>query len=94
MFIILGLLLFGVAAGYLLRHIHILKRLEHSISYTISAMLFIFGISIGANKALLRDIGTFGLQASLLAVCGVLGSLLASYVAYQLFIKKGGDDEK
>ena len=43
-------------------------------------MLFVFGITIGANKTLVDNIGDFGLQAALLAGCGVLGSLLASYI--------------
>ena len=59
-------------------------------------MLFIFGMSIGANKSLLADIGQFGVQAVILAVCGVAGSLVASYFAYCLFAKKEGGkkDEK
>ena len=89
MFIVLGLLCVGIAAGYLLRHAPICGGLERSISYTIFVMLFVFGISIGANRALLRDLGEFGAQAALLAVCGVAGSLLASYIAYRLFIRKG-----
>ena len=70
MFIILGLLGLGISVGYLCRHIPAFKGLEHSISYTIFAMLFI------------------------LAICGVLGSLVASFIAYKLFIKKGGLNEK
>ena len=70
------------------------KGLEHSISYTIFAMLFIFGITIGANQSLLNNIGEFGIQAAILAICGVLGSLVASFIAYKLFIKKGGLNEK
>ena len=83
MFIILGLLGLGISVGYLCRH-----------SYTIFAMLFIFGITIGANQSLLNNIGEFGIQAAILAICGVLGSLVASFIAYKLFIKKGGLNEK
>ena len=42
MFIILGLLGLGISVGYLCRHVPAFKGLEHSISYTIFAMLFIF----------------------------------------------------
>ena len=78
----------------LCRHVPAFKGLEHSISYTIFAMLFIFGITIGANQSLLNNIGEFGIQAAILAICGVLGSLVASFIAYKLFIKKGGLNEK
>ncbi len=94
MFIILGLLGLGISVGYLCRHVPAFKGLEHSISYTIFAMLFIFGITIGANQSLLNNIGEFGIQAAILAICGVLGSLVASFIAYKLFIKKGGLNEK
>ena len=87
MFIILGLLGLGISVGYLCRHVPAFKGLEHSISYTIFAMLFIFGITIGANQSLLNNI-------AILAICGVLGSLVASFIAYKLFIKKGGLNEK
>lgn len=93
MFIILGLLGLGISVGYLCRHVPAFKGLEHSISYTIFAMLFIFGITIGANQSLLNNIGEFGIQAAILAICGVLGSLVASFIAYKLFIKKGGLNE-
>ena len=52
------------------------------------------GITIGANQSLLNNIGEFGIQAAILAICGVLGSLVASFIAYKLFIKKGGLNEK
>lgn len=94
MFIILGLLGLGISVGYIFRHFPAFKGLEHSISYTIFAMLFIFGITIGANQSLLNNIGEFGIQAAILAICGVLGSLVASFIAYKLFIKKGGLNEK
>ena len=94
MFIILGLLGLGISVGYLFRHVPAFKGLEHSISYTIFAMLFIFGITIGANQSLLNYIGEFGIQAAILAICGVLGCLVASFIAYKLLIKKGGLNEK
>ena len=84
MFIILGLLGLGISVGYLCRH----------VPAFIFAMLFIFGITIGANQSLLNNIGEFGIQAAILAICGVLGSLVASFIAYKLFIKKGGLNEK
>jgi tellurite resistance protein TehA-like permease len=96
MFVVLGLLCAGIGVGCFLGRASLCKKLERSISYTIFAMLFIFGMSIGANKSLLADIGQFGVQAVILAVCGVAGSLVASYFAYCLFAKKEGGkkDEK
>ena len=47
-----------------------------------------------SQPILLNNIGEFGIQAAILAICGVLGSLVASFIAYKLFIKKGGLNEK
>ena len=47
-----------------------------------------------SQQSLLNNIGEFGIQAAILAICGVLGSLVASFIAYKLFIKKGGLNEK
>jgi len=94
MVMILCLLCIGIGIGYLCRRVYILRKLESTISYTIFIMLFIFGITIGADKNIINNIGNFGLQAVLLAVCGVLGSLFASYLAYRILSKKGDQNEK
>ena len=94
MFLILGLLFIGICAGVLLRHVKVLKKLEQSISLTIGVMLFVFGITIGANRSLLENIGHIGIQAVVLAVAGVSGSVLAAYIAGRIFDRKGGSDER
>ena len=93
MFKVLGLLIFGFVAGYILRSVPVLEKLEKTISWTVLFMLFVFGISIGMNETLIQNLGRFGSQAALLAVCGVFGSLLASYFVYRLLYKKEGGQE-
>ncbi len=94
MFTVIGLLCLGMAVGYPFRNKRVFRRLDKSISYTVYIMLFIFGITIGANKELLEDIGSFGLQALVIAVMTITGSAIASYFAYKLFLKRGGRIEK
>lgn len=94
MFTVLGLLLAGAALGYMFRGRTVFKALDQSTAYTIYAMLFIFGITIGANEELINDIAKFGMQAALLSVSAIAGSIAASYFAYKLFLKKGGRLEK
>ena len=93
MFKVLGLLIFGFVAGYILRSFSILEKLEKTISWTVLLMLFVFGISIGMNETLIQNLGRFGSQAALLAVFGVIGSLLASFFVYRLFYKNEGGQE-
>ena len=61
MFKILFLLLLGVGIGYLLRNIRGIQKVDHTAHYTIIILLFIFGVSIGANHDLISNIGYFWL---------------------------------
>lgn len=90
MFKILGLLFLGLCVGYASRNANTFKGIEKYIPYTIFTMLLLFGITIGANRTLLNNIGQFGVQAVILASCGVVGSLVAAFFASKLFMKKGG----
>ena len=54
-------------------------------------LLFILGVSIGSNSLIVNNLGKFGWQAIVLAVSGVLGSLIAARLVLQLFFRKGGE---
>ena len=88
MFSIISTMFLGIGIGYGLRNWSILQKTEKTISLTIFLLLFILGVSIGSNS--LNNLGKFGWQAIILAVSGVLGSLLAARLVLQLFFKKGG----
>ena len=90
MFSIISTMFFGIGIGYGLRNWAILQKTEKTISLTIFLLLFILGVSIGSNSLIVNNLGKFGWQAIILAVSGVLGSLLAARLVLQLFFKKGG----
>ena len=90
MFTIISIMFTGIGIGYLLRDLRFLQKVEKSISLTIFLLLFILGVSIGSNSLIVNNLGKFGWQAIILAVSGVLGSLLAARLVLQLFFKKGG----
>ena len=94
MFSLLSLMLACVLLGYLLRNFSFIKMTEKTISITVLILLFIFGLTIGSNSNLIHHIGDFGWQAFILAIAGLSGSLIASSVAYKMFFKKGGKNEK
>ena len=54
--------------------------------------LFVLGLSIGSNSLIINNIGKFGWQAIVLATLSILGSLLASFLVFHLFFKKGGNE--
>jgi len=44
------------------------------------------------NSLIINNIGKFGWQAIVLATLSILGSLLASFLVFHLFFKKGGNE--
>ena len=79
MFTVIGIMFAGIAAGYLLRKIEFLQKIGKPISYTILLLLFLLGISVGANKDIVDNLATLGGQAFLLALAGTVGSVLAGW---------------
>lgn len=94
MFKILMLLTAGIAVGYLLSNTSLPHKAEKGIQITIYAMLFVFGISIGASHELINNLGQFGWKAAVIAVMGILGSLIAARAAQKILNKNKGGNEK
>ena len=88
MFTVIGIMFGGIAAGYLLRNIGFLQKIGRPISYTILLLLFLLGISVGANQDIVNNLTTLGGQALLLALAGTAGSILAAWAVYNLFFKE------
>lgn len=88
MFTVIGIMFAGIATGYLLRRIEWLQKVGKPISYTIFLLLFLLGISVGANKEIVDNLVPLGGQALLLALAGTLGSVLAGWGVYHLFFKE------
>lgn len=91
MFTIIGIMLTGVAVGYLFRNIAWLQKTEKSISLTIILLLFLLGISVGSNQLIVNNLATFGGQAAILALSATCGSILASWMVLRFFFRKGGE---
>lgn len=89
MFSIISIMFAGIGFGYLFRGVGLLQKVDKTTSLTIFLLLFVLGISIGSNPLIVNNLGRFGWQAAILAVLGMLGSLLASSAVFHLFFKKG-----
>lgn len=88
MFTVIGIMFGGIAVGYLFRRVEWLQRIGTSISYTILLLLFLLGISVGSNEAIISQLSRLGGQALLIAVATTTGSVLAAWGVYQLFFKE------
>ena len=89
MFKIISIMFVGLGAGYLLRDLKLMRKTEKTIPLTVFAMLL--GISVGSNNLIVSNLGRFSGQAALLACFSVLGSIIAAWLVYYLFFRKGGE---
>ena len=75
MFIVIGFMLAGILAGYLLRPKKI-RFLQGFIIVLVWILLFLLGLEIGSNKDVISQFGKLGLEAFLIAATGTLGSIV------------------
>lgn len=87
MFTLILILLGGFLAGFLLRRLPGIHFTDTDIPVTIFAMLFLFGLSLGADQSLISRFSSFGRQALVMALLGVAGSLLFSWLAGKYLLK-------
>lgn len=88
MFIVISIMFLGVGIGFLLKRIQWLQYVSKTISYTIYLLLFLLGVSVGANQTIVNNLATLGWQAFVLAFAGALGSALAAWIVYRCFFAK------
>lgn len=90
MFIVIGIMLAGIATGFLLRN-RKLPGLSQLTMGLIWLLLFLLGLEVGHNETLIQNLHALGLEALLLAVAGVLGSAIAARQLWvHLYRRKGG----
>ena len=88
MYIVIGIMFAGIALGYVFRRIAILQKLSRPINYTILALLFFLGFSVGGNSEIINNLPLLGGQALIIAFAGTLGSVLAAWLVYRTFFRK------
>lgn len=90
MFTIIGLMLFGILTGFLLRKYN-LSGCGKIITLLIWGLLFLLGIEVGSNKQIIESIATLGIKAFILTIAAVLGSCFTAYILWYLLYKRKGN---
>lgn len=75
-------MLAGMLTGFLLRKRN-LSFIHPAITMLIWALLFLLGIEVGSNEAIIRGLHTIGLEAVVLTLGGTLGSVTAARLLWQ-----------
>lgn len=88
MIIIIVILFVGLFFGFLLKKIGKIKKYTKlGTNITIFLLLFLLGISVGANEKVIKNIDIIGVQALFHCFLAVFGSILVSYIVYKIFFK-------
>lgn len=85
---ILLILALSIGVGALLRNVRSMRYLRYTSMWTVWALLLVFGFTLGSNEDIVRDFPRFGLTAIVVALAGVVGSVLAAWAA-KTIIDKG-----
>ena len=78
--IILLVLFTSILIGITLRKYRMVRHRGKTATLTVWLLIFVFGISLGSNKEIVSDFGRMGITAVVVALTGVAGSVLASWV--------------
>lgn len=84
MLTVIGLMVAGILLGYLLRE-RSWKGVPRLISAAILLLLFLLGITVGADESIMDNLGTIGKDALVITLAAVAGSVLCAWGVYKYF---------
>ncbi len=86
----------GIILGYFIHNKTALIKISDKLtSWSIYLLLFLLGIQVGLNDKIINNIHTIGIQATVITIGSLLGSLIFAYITYKLFfIDKNKNNEK
>lgn len=87
MFKVIAVMALGVIVGRTLKSKNI-GFMGKAISVLIWLLLFLLGVSVGANGEIMGSLDTIGVSAIILSLFAVLGSVIAAWVVYKYIFKK------
>ncbi|MDX9941678.1 MAG: LysO family transporter [Bacteroidales bacterium] len=86
---ILVLMALGMLVGYILRGKQkAISGIEKAILWSIFLLLFFLGLSIGGNEVIMASLPSLGLNALIITLGGVAGSIIAAWALWKLVFKK------
>lgn len=89
--IVLLIMLLGVAVGYLFRRKDkLIKISEKLVTLFIYLLLFVLGVEVGGDDSVMNNLSSLGLDALLLSLGGIAGSVLVTWGIYISFYKNRG----
>ena len=88
MITVLALMTLGIFIGLFINNRpKIIKGVDKMTTWSIYLLLFLLGIGVGLNEKIINNLHSIGLQAIILTIGAVLGSLIFAYITYTFFFK-------
>lgn len=87
MLLIIGLMVSGIVLGYLFREKK-LGFIQRLISIAIFALLFLLGVSVGSNAQIMDNLPDIGLDALVITLGAVAGSVLCAWGIYKFYFNR------
>ena len=84
MIIVISLMVCGIILGYDFKERN-LKFVQKLINYAIFLLLFLLGITVGANEDVMNNLYSIGLEALLITLAAIAGSVLCAWGVYRFF---------
>ena len=84
MIIVISLMVCGIILGYAFKERN-LKFEQKPINYAIFLLLFLLGITVGANGDVMNNLDSIGLEALLITLAAIAGSVLCAWGVYRFF---------
>mgnify|MGYP001164606225 FL=1 len=91
MFVVISLMFSGILIGYVFRNNN-LKFINKIITVLIWSLLFLLGIEVGGNQEIIEGLHTIGIEALIITVAAVLGSVVGALILWK-WIKKRNNKE-
>lgn len=88
---IILIILSGVLVGYFVREVPQVKHVGLVISIIIMLLLFFLGVSVGANRQVVDNFAQIGIDAFLITLGGIVGSILCAWWIYYRFFRQKGN---
>lgn len=88
MFIVLAIIIVGIIIGMQIRTPKAPALLSKILNGIIYLLLLVMGISVGGNQTIIENLSTIGLQAFIITIGAVLGSLIFAYILYRWVFQK------
>lgn len=92
MFTIIGLMLTGMLLGFLLRK-QTLSGIHKVITVLIWLLLFLLGIDVGGNQEIINGLHIIGLEAIIITLAAVLGSVTAAWGLWYVLYKRNKEEQ-